>query len=782
MSEGTDPNLLQDFLTEAGELIEQLDSDLVRLEDEPTSQPLLDQIFRALHTIKGAASFLNMEPVTRFAHAAEDALNRLRKGEVRVDQSVMDVMLRSVDVLRVQMDALGGGTEPPMGPDELIRQLHQIADSIPGAAKARAEMSGSKGAESAAQPAPVAALPATAAGLLSVASVNQLNLPPEKADVLAFMVSDLLESAKQIGGAVDQLRNASTRSAGATKLCELAESMQPTADYYGFTHLNRLIGILAAGGAALGQCPDSLISDAAVRLTAAQLLIEAYGESLSQSREPVWNLDQFESRFGDLCCGQSLPADIAGKHNGDAWAVLTLDEVLPVGAVVPSEQTPPGPDTETTLEPERTTCEPADKAPATDDPAAKDPDAKTGTGPGAAGEQTVRVEVARLETLLNLVGEMVLTKNQILGQTRVLRDHGLPHEVMETFSSTVSDLDRLTAELQVGVMRTRMQPLGKLFGRYPRIIRDLARKTGKNVHLEITGGDTEVDKSVLELLGDPLVHMLRNSVDHGLESPEARAANGKPVQGIIHLSAAHQGGHVRVEIRDDGRGIDRDKVAAKAIEKGLASAEAVAQMSDGDVFKFIFAAGLSTADKVSDLSGRGVGMDVVQTNIVKLGGTINVSATKGKGTTIEVLIPLTVAIMRAMIVGVGPREYAVPVMTIHEIVKPEPANLHSIAGRPVMRLRENVLPLVDLRDTLGEPRSDTSSGFAVVIGVGAEKAGLMVDRLVGQQEVVIKPLDDGYTQGGPFSGATIREDGNVSLILDVVKLVRTAQAAGHQAA
>lgn len=377
---------------------------------------------------------------------------------------------------------------------------------------------------------------------------------------------------------------------------------------------------------------------------------------------------------------------------------------------------------------------------------------------------------------MNLVGEMVLTKNQVLGVTRQLRGTELPQEMLEAVGTVAGALDRLTGELQMGVMRTRMQPLGKLFGKYPRIIRDLAQKTNKRVDLVIEGGDTEVDKTVLEMLGDPLVHMLRNSVDHGLEEPQDRLAAGKDETGTIRLTASHQGGHVCVTIADDGRGISREVIASKAVEKGLATPESVASMSDSEIFAFIFAAGFSTAAQVSDLSGRGVGMDVVRTNITKLGGQINVDSTLGEGTTIEVSIPLTVAIMPAMIVGVGENEYAVPITCIHEIVRPEPEDLSSVAGKPVMRLRESVLPLVDTPAMLNEPGSEDERVFVVVVSVGQQSAGLIVDRIVGQQEVVIKPLEDEYTQGGPFSGATIREDGEVSLILDAAQVIRTANA------
>jgi two-component system chemotaxis sensor kinase CheA len=317
------------------------------------------------------------------------------------------------------------------------------------------------------------------------------------------------------------------------------------------------------------------------------------------------------------------------------------------------------------------------------------------------------------------------------------------------------------------------------------VIRDMARLTDKKINLHITGRETEVDKSVLELLGDPLIHILRNSADHGIEAPEARREAGKPEVGTIRLTAQHQGSHVRVEIVDDGKGIDRDVIGRKAIEKGLTTAEQLVAMPDGEVFRFIFAAGFSTAEVVSDLSGRGVGMDVVRTNVNKMNGIVNVSSVPGQSTRIEILIPLTVAIMPAMVVAVSDELYCVPLQSIVEIVRPETQQLKTVSGQPVMKLRQTVLPLIDMHRHLRSSDRDASAvlgcvdapsrRFAVVVCVGEMRAGLLVDRLIGQQEIVVKPLDDHNTQGGPFSGATIREDGQVSLILDVVDLIRQVQ-------
>ncbi|MEM8494325.1 MAG: chemotaxis protein CheW, partial [Planctomycetota bacterium] len=267
-------------------------------------------------------------------------------------------------------------------------------------------------------------------------------------------------------------------------------------------------------------------------------------------------------------------------------------------------------------------------------------------------------------------------------------------------------------------------------------------------------------------------HILRNSADHGIEMPEDREAAGKDKQGTITLTAEHQGSHVRVAIQDDGKGLSREVLGAKALEKGLTTPDQLEKLEDSEVFRFIFEAGFSTAKQVSDLSGRGVGMDVVRTNIAKLNGTINIDSKTGQGTTIEILIPLTVAIMPAMVVESNGEQYAIPLQTILEIVRPEASAISSVQGKRVVRIRDSVLPMVDLRDRLGQPAEDPQERFAVVVKVGGHFAGLVVDRLIGQQEIVIKPLDDGYTQGGPFSGATIREDGRVCLILDVVEVMK----------
>lgn len=700
---GQDESLLQDFLTESGELIERLDADLVRLEQEPASKGLLDGIFRAIHTIKGAASFLNLNAVTRFSHSAEDALNRLRKGEVAVDAEIIDALLKSVDVVRGMIGEVGAGQEAtlPDGSESLLARLKKISDSAAAEAP---------GATPPAKPVPA-----------SAAEMTVASLPPEKSDLIGGLIAEIDVTVEVLD------------TFGATRAAEMAAGLLPTARFFEFNYLIQLAESLA-------HITGAADPDAAAKAERFAVHLRTFGEALKAGR-----------------ILSALP-ESDGENDQDPRAEADASANAGAAATPKAQQGAAGKD-------------------------AAPKEAQNAKHVESA-ETTVRVEVARLETLLNLVGELVLTKNQVLGMARHLRQHELPHELMENVTGVSGALDRLTSELQVGVMRTRLQPLNKLFGRYPRVVRDLARNTGKQIDIEIVGGETEVDKSVLEQLADPMVHILRNSADHGIEPMDVRVAAGKSAAGRIRVEASHSGGHVRVEISDDGKGIDPAVIGPKAVEKGLITQEELAQMPPERVVALVFAAGFSTAEKVSDLSGRGVGMDVVRTNIEKIGGTVSITSEKGKGTMIEVMIPLTVAIMPAMMVGVGRHQYAIPLACITEIVRLEPASQHSVAGRPVIRIREDVLPLIDLGSRLGEPKgSDAADAarFAVVSAIGQHRAALAVDSLVGQQEIVIKPLDDVYTKGGPFSGATIREDGEVSLIIDAAMLVRQTPASAPAA-
>jgi len=787
-----DASLMQDFLTESSELIEQLDADLVKLEaaDQAEQADLLNASFRALHTIKGAASFLGLDNVIRFAHVAEDALNRLRKGEIGMSTEVMDALLQSADVVRSQIEQLSSGLDAQEAPDELVAQLKSIIEN-----KQQAEAQASANAEADAtmptQDAAASALAEDIAGPAPSAPVKDglpgtpLKLPPQKQDLLEFMVADMRDYAGQMDEVVEQLGNDATREDAAAQLAEIADNLGKTAEFFELDGLSRAIRLLIGVAGAIGQAPHALLGEIVVRVKAIRWLIDEQTAWLDNDRALSWQLDTLAANMEALARHEAIPDQFAGSHQGDVQSLLCLEGVIGGKATTsaPATAQPIGevPDEAPQAVAEAPTPESQTPAPAADAFEPKQAPAQTQnqSQPPAqqaaskqVAEQTIRVEVGRLEALLNLVGQLVLNKNRVVAQTRMLEDLHIEQEKIESFNAAAADLDRLTGELQVSVMRTRMQPLAKLFDRYPRVIRDLARQTGKQIDLELVGKETEVDKTVLESLSDPLVHILRNSADHGVEMPEDRKAAGKNPKGTIKLQANHQGSHVRVAIIDDGKGLDREVIGAKAVEKGITTPDQLTNLDDSDVFRFIFEAGFSTADQVSDLSGRGVGMDVVRTNINKLNGTINIHSVKGQGTTIEILIPLTVAIMPAMIVEIGAHLYSIPLQSIEEIVRPEETEVSTIRGQRVMRLRDSVLPLVDMRERLNEIGPADGGRFAVVVAVGGQRAGLCVDRLIGQQEIVIKPLDDSYTQGGPFSGATIREDGRVSLILDVIQLIR----------
>ena len=817
MSIEMDPSLLQDFLTESQELIDQLDGDLVRLEsaDEDERKDILNACFRALHTIKGAASFLGLTEVIEFAHAAEDALNRMRQGDVEITPEIMDVLLQAADVVREQIGWLSQGDSAQAGPPELIATLKTIAvegrlDPVATTDQTQADQADTPSSDEA--PAqteaqteattPDQSLPTDAAPPDEPAAGparRKVVLPDGKADLIGFMADDLKDTIEQLRAAVAAWSGGEQRQKAAAEIDHLAERVQRTTDFFELDELNTLANLLHEVAPNLGMVASAMTDEAAARLGVVVELFAKQAAALDDSEVIAFPVDTLCERLRLLMQGEQLPEDQRVGAADDLAKAMAVDGVDDATTPDPQADTKPQPQAAaSTADP--TAEQPA--APATETPtqakADEPPQAKTeaktdaktdakadpeaARGGGAVVEQTIRVEVGRLEALLNLVGQLVLNKNRVLALTRTIRDHELPQELLDDFTGAAGDLDQLMSELQVGVMRTRMQPLAKLFDRYPRVIRDMARMTQKKIELTIEGKDTEVDKSVLEALADPLVHILRNSADHGVEPPAKRLETGKTETGHIRLVAEHQGSHVRVAIIDDGKGLHREVIGNKAVERGLTTPEQLATLSDKEVFRYIFEAGFSTAEKVSDLSGRGVDMDVVRTNIEKINGEIQINSKAGEGTTIEIFIPLTVAIMPAMVVGVGKQLYSIPLQTIEEIVRPAEAEVGTVAGHPVMRLRNSVLPLVDMSRVMGEGETDTDRRFSVVIGAAGQKVGLLVDRLIGQQEIVIKPLDDAYTKGGPFSGATIREDGEVSLILDVVALMRATQGAQQAAA
>lgn len=744
-----DPEILQDFLTESGELLERLEGDLVGLEANSADLELLNQIFRALHTIKGSASFLALTNLVEIAHAAESALNAARNGTVAVGRREMDLLLAAVDVLKQQFRELSSGQSDLTAADPaLVAALAALGEGH---------------APETATHAPSA--PARAA----TPGVRELTLDPGKADLIEHLITDVQHNLDQMRLQLDRLTEPGARSAAGSVLSELADDLVRTIDFFEIGECLSLASALARAFEGVESLPDDQLDQVRARARAVcAVLTEQTGElaSLKLVTRPTDNLVSrlAEAALGRLDPGCFVPPD------ADESLVLGFDGVTAPGEPRAAE----APADEPSAEPVAAGF--AERKPDLTDKTAEP--ARTDARQQVAVEQTIRVEVGRLESLMNLVGELVLQKNRIGALSEEVSRSAVDPDLIEQLGLATSTLDRVTGDIQVAVMRTRMQPLDKLFGKYPRLIRDLASKTGKQIRLEIEGGDTEVDKSVIEELGDPLIHLLRNSADHGIEPPEERAAAGKPACGTIRLIAGHEGSHVRVRVVDDGRGLNRERIGRKAVERGLCTADELEGMRDDEVFRFIFEAGFSTAEAVSDLSGRGVGMDVVRTNIErKLKGAIGIDSEPGRGTTLTITIPLTVAIMPAMMVGAGGDVFAVPLTNITEIVRPTDEMLTTIGGAPVIHLRGQVYPLLSASEVLGCRDRSEREPFVVLIGFNEKLVGLRVARVIGQQEIVIKPLE-GVKRGGPVSGATVRNDGGVSLIVDVGELMRLSRQ-GH---
>ncbi len=729
-----DPDILQDFLTESGELLEELERDLVDLEASPQDKDLLNQIFRSLHTIKGSASFLSLANLVAVAHNAESVLNIARSGDLLISKPEMDLLLEAVDVLKVQFEELRrGSTDLVAASPRLIAQLNQLGTSsshsdderTTGSAVDTQLRDGSRfrGFECRRQ---------------------RIQLDDGKLDLIEHMASDIKVTLEQASVCLDELSNPDSREAACANLEELFEDIVKTIDFFEIEAIMQIATALDQSIDNIAHISDDQIAQLTPRLKTLCALIDEQTTELTNEVLVTWTLDTLYEQIEILADGIDLP-DAVLPENADARDVLLA---CGLGMTVSDAS------------PETVDCSSSPK---------RDAGATT-------PKKTIRVEVSRLESLMNLVGELVLEKNRVGAMAEDFAKSMIEHDLIEQMETTASTLDRITGDIQLAVMQTRMQPLEKIFSKYPRLVRDLETKTGKQIRLEMEGGDTEVDKSIIEGLSDPLIHLLRNSADHGIELPSDREAAGKNPTGTIRLVASHEGSHVCLKIIDDGQGLDRAVISTKAVERCLVTEKQLSLLHDEDVFRFIFEPGFSTVEAVSDLSGRGVGMDVVRTNIEsKLKGGITIESTKGEGTTITIAIPLTVAIMPAMMVAASEEIFAIPLTNVSEIVSPT-ADMLSKAGEvPVIHLRGAIYPLISSQDIFNVPKhARQNESFVIVIGFNQKIFGLSVTRVFGEQEIVIKPLD-GIKRDAPISGATVRRDGGVSLILDIAELMRTSR-------
>jgi len=692
MAFDADEEILQDFLIEAGEILEKLSEQLVDLEQHPDDSDLLNAIFRGFHTVKGGAGFLQLDALVNCCHSAENVFDILRNHKRKVTSELMDVVLQALDNVNAMFEEVRNREEPTPAPDELIAALNDLA-------RPESETPQSPPSEPVSPKQPEPADNQDDAGDITDEEFEKL--------------LDALADEKSVAAPVEP--SGSDADSGAS-----AGGDDITDDEF-----EALLDQLHGKGKFTGPAESGSTGNS-----------ESNDSSGGAAGNPdLITDDEFESLLDELHGKGASP----GAGSGEA------------------AKSAPEPKAEVKPEPQPVE-KPAEKPVAPATPARE---------PAAAGETTVRVDTKRLDDIMNMVGELVLVRNRLQRLGSESED--------EHMHKAVANLDVVTTDLQAAVMQTRMQPIKKVFGRFPRVVRDLARNLKKEVNLVMHGEETDLDKNLVEALSDPLVHLVRNSVDHGIEGPDVREKAGKPRAGTVTLSAEQEGDHILLSIADDGAGMDPDVLRRKAVEKGLYDQDAADRLTNNECFNLIFAAGFSTKEQISDVSGRGVGMDVVKTRIGQLNGQINIVSEQGKGTSIIIKVPLTLAIMPTLMIMLGDQSFALPLVNVVEIFHLDLTKTNIVDGRECIVVRDKVFPLFHIKRWLVQGaagREEPNNAHVVIVAMGTKQVGFVVDQLVGQEEVVIKPLGRAL-QGTPgMAGATITGDGRIALIIDVPSLLQ----------
>ncbi len=674
--------IMQDFLLEAGEILELLNEQLVELESRPEDNELLNAVFRSFHTIKGGAGFLAINPLIDVCHTAENVFDLLRQGQRSVSAELMDVMLAVLDVVNTMFQEINEGQDPTPAENELIERLKLF--SIPESEDAPVENSDIE------------------------VKVEAVSTETETIKEEAIVNSN--ETTAASGSAIDEITD------------DEFEDL-----------LDQLHGKGAHGG-----LPESTTDSNHKAVNEPQpKTVSAPAPSSDEITD-----DEFESLLDDLQANKqgAFKETVSVSDVNDASLTEEKVDAVKEPAVVKSAPQPE-----------------------------QKPEPAAAAKPAPKAETTVRVETSTLDKIMNMVGELVLVRNRL-----VTLEAEIGHDDM---SKTVSNLDVVTADLQSSVMKTRMQPIKKVFGRFPRVVRDLARSLEKDVVLEMIGEDTDLDKNLVEALADPLVHLVRNSVDHGVEMPDVREAAGKPRQGTVTLAAKQEGEHILLTIADDGAGIDARGLSKNVIEKGLMDEDSISRLNDKEIYNLIFLPGFSIKKEISDISGRGVGMDVVKTRINQLNGMIEIDSVPGKGTTMLIKVPLTLAIMPTLMVKLGEKEqtFALPLVNVSEILELDMKNVNEVNGNRVIIVRGKPVPLVYLSNCLTNETGNYEGRTAhvVIVAIGTNHVGLLVDKLVGREEVVIKPLGAMLQGTRGLAGATITGNGNIALIIDLPSLIQS---------
>ncbi len=863
VSGGPDLSLIDDFISETHEQLQELEQHLVGMAAAGDDPELLNAVFRSVHTIKGAAEYVGLKQTAALSHRLESLLDTLRKDPGKIDRPLVDTLIAARDRFTELLDDLAETGAENRGIEDILARIEAAGDEHPAQIE--------KGA------------PSTQAGEQDGGGNPEEDLYVEEydAELFAIFLEQLNESIAALRAAFGSLREAEP-SAGSLQAClDTLAAMSGSANYMGYERANRLYAWMTEEFGKLGERLEKgkevdfddfsrEILEEGIRQVEGLFARPAGRDPETGKAAPPEAVeaetpapddegalfDRLESAFDEMTRGfgragdtdrSRLSAELFTAEDGGRFQESIPDagtDGIKDGADAPHAEgfdalfTPPGPgpgsDSPPEASPEEQTAAapggqtapgleaetasgeaPAKTAPTDEDagnrsdkgkeqaekekplPFMEDPGRRSSKSLGRRStdkfaekmlKQSVRVDAKKIDALINQVGELVVNRayfSQLYHEMKQLQQHlqqrvGLDQKEMKqvkAFTFKLSEatvaLGRAANDLQEGVMRIRMLPIAQLFNRYPRLVHDLVKESGKRVKLDIRGEETELDKMIIEEISDPMIHIIRNAVDHGIEAVDERLAAGKPETGTLKLEAYHESNHVVVEISDDGGGIDIEKIKSAALERDLYSKEELDRMTPREITSLIMKPGFSTAARVTHTSGRGVGMDVVKKNIEKLNGTLDVESSFGRGTRIRLKIPLTLAIIPALLVRVSGDLFTIPLSTVDETIRIDTDELTTIEGVEVLQFRDGTLPIVRLTEVFNMPEQDPSRRrhFVVVVSSGMKQMGIVVDSLIGQEEVVIKPLEDYLQENSGFSGATILGDGRISLILDIYELI-----------
>lgn len=788
MSYELDEDILQDFLVEAGEILELLSEQLVELENNPEDRDLLNAIFRGFHTVKGGAGFLALSELVETCHGAENVFDILRNGQRHVSPSLMDTMLKALDTVNEQFRAVQEREPLQPADPELLDELHRLSRPASEDEDESAEAHFDEPeeelveeiieevvedvVEEAVPDVETEVIASASSGVIDKGSIDDIN-----EDEFEKLLDELHGKGKAPGAQSPQAPAPAPAKAASVTSSDLNGDI--TDDEFEKL-LDQLHG-KGKGPSIETEAPAAPVTPSTPKATETPKPAAAKS---APGGDDLMTDEEFEKLLDELHGSGKGPSveELEMATRPVASSPASSEAKAPVQASAPAAKPAAKPAAAATAKPAAAKPAVAKEAPAKAPAPAvvKDSDesrevAAGGGAKKAQAESTVRVDTSTLDTIMNMVGELVLVRNRLLSLGLNSND--------EEMSKAVANLDVVTADLQGAVMKTRMQPIKKVFGRFPRVVRDLARSLNKEIDLELRGEETDLDKNLVEALADPLIHLVRNSVDHGIEMPDERAKNGKSRTGKVILSASQEGDHIQLAIVDDGAGMDPDKLRGIAVKRGIMDEDAANRLTNKECFNLIFMPGFSSKEKITDISGRGVGMDVVKTAINTLNGSIDIDSTMGKGTKITIKVPLTLAILPTLMVGVAGHPFALPLASVNEIFHLDLRRTNVVDGQLTIIVREKSIPLFYLQNWLapkkGKVQLRQGHGHVVIVQIGSQRVGLVVDTLIGQEEVVIKPLDK-LLQGTPgMSGATITSDGHIALILDVPDLLKQYAAASR---